>query len=72
MSLMKKINVSKSTAIISIGVLMSIGIMAWQKIQSFVNDGLQDGKKIRVSETNQCETSKEGKTPRFSGCNSIL
>lgn len=68
---MKKSIIAKPITLLSIGIIISAGIVLIEKIQSFVSQGLQSGKNIRVSETNNCETGQKNK-PQFSGCNSVL
>lgn len=67
---MKTNVLKKSFLILAIGAIAAFSLLAWQRIQSFINKGLSDSKKIRIAEANSCVEQKEA--PQFSGCNSIL
>lgn len=53
------------------GVLVSLSVFVWSKLQAFVKNGVADSQKIRLSEADTCQNEQAG-NPNFSGCNSIL
>lgn len=66
---------NKSYKIVSVVVLAGVIIgfvgIAFQKVQSYVAEGIKDSQKLRVTGSNTCDPTKAQK-PHFGGCSSIL
>lgn len=67
---MKKVS-RKILLALGAGVLVSLSVFVWSKLQSFVKSGIADSQKIRLSEADVCQSDQAGEA-NFSGCNSIL
>lgn len=53
------------------GVVVGLVAVAFEKVQTYVAEGLKDSQKLRVVESNTCDPTK-AQTPHFGGCSSIL
>lgn len=67
---MTKENKFKALYILAVGLLVSLSIFVFQKVQNAVAKGLESSKKIRIAEKSSfCEEQNEA---YFSGCNNVL
>ncbi len=67
---MKNKNFKKLLLLLGIGLLISASSAIFQKIKVVIANGLEDCKKIRITDnSSSCEIKQN---THFSGCNSIL
>jgi hypothetical protein len=60
-----------ASIVVLASVVTGVLIVGFEKVQSYVAAGIKDSQKLRVVESNTCDSTRTQK-PHFGGCSSIL
>ena len=66
-----KLNHSTVSLTVLAGFALAAVVVTFEKVQTFVAQGIKDSQNLRMSESTVCDPAK-GQFPHFGGCSTIL